>query len=139
MPNYELTKDGMTTSDAVIAAMFFDIDPSDNAGLAVISYEGDGVVGRCVFGTTNVDGELYETDEFIIPYTAIKSAIAPVDGEAFVEIGFKAPDTDGLILYGANDTMTKPDVDKRLNWRVIILCQDHGELRELQADIERWG
>ena len=73
------------------------------------------------------------------PWAKVKSAIAPVEGEAFVEIGFGDVATDGLILYGANDTMTKPDVEKRLNWRVINICQDYGQLRKLLVAIERCG
>ncbi len=137
MPNYELTKDGMVTRDKGIAQMFLseyiisgtngrsilhDIDMDDGFGIG--RYNSESVT--CVTKIT-------------IPYDALKAAIAPVEGEAFVEIGFGDIATDGLILYGANDTMTKPPVDKRLNWRVINMCQDYGDLRELLAAVERCG
>ncbi len=142
MPNYKLTSDGMTTRDPVIAAMVLgqDIEGTDaNDGSYDTGYlrsVNDCEVDRfsLTVGTSDWNGP-----EIRIPYAALKSAIAPVEGEAFVEIGFGDVATDGLILYGANDTMTKPDVEKRLNWRVIILCQDYGDLRELLAAIERRG
>ncbi len=117
MHSYELTKDGMTTGDVVIAAMCYEYVQCNYA----------------------IDDFLNGNAEMVVPYITLKWMLKPVEGEAFVEIGFDDVATDGLILYGPNDTMSKPDVEKRLNWRVIILCQDYGELRELLVAIERCG
>ncbi len=135
MPNYKLTKDGMTTRDNGIAQMFLGkpIIPKPGARATLLStIEMDGEFG--IGWSSGI--AVTSVDEITIPYPALKAVIALVEGEAFVEIGFGDVATDGLILYGANDTMTKPPVDKRLNWRVIILCQDYGDLRELLAAIE---
>ena len=117
MPNYKLTKDGFVTSDPVIAAMCYEYVQCNYA----------------------IDDFLNGNAEMVVPYITLKWMLKPVEGEAFVEIGFGDVATDGLILYGANDTMTKPDVEKRLNWRVINMCQDYGELCELLVAIERCG
>ncbi len=140
MPNYELTPEGMTTGDKGIAAMFLGKEViiggmPDERILSLL-----GSIVTIPNDTTYFDSDDgAEWTHITIPYAALKSAIAPVEGEAFVEIGFGDIATDGLILYGANDTMTKPDVEKRLNWRVINICQDYGQLRELLAAIERCG
>ncbi len=125
MPNYELTENGLTTMDPCTKIMFW-----DDASLIITGQARPSYLSSYHF---------CDDTEITIPYAELKSAIAPVEGEAFVEIGFGDVATDGLILYGANDTMSKPDVEKRLNWRVIILCQDYGELRELLAAVERCG
>ncbi len=130
MPNYELTEHGLVTSDPAIGSMFVGEEVMIHNNARELWFVGVGEFLLDPFGSS--------FDSITIPYAAIKTAIAPVEDEAFVEIGFDDVATDGLILYGANDTVTKPPVDKRLNWRVIILCQDYGELRDLLAAIERW-
>ncbi len=140
MPNYKLTKDGLVTNDPVIAMMFLlksAFVNYKNRTYSAILTKAHGY-GFTLFSDI-CDPHDIIVDEITIPYDAIKSAIEPVGGEAFVEIGFGDVATDGLILYGANDTMTKPDVEKRLNWRVINMCQDYGDLRELLVATERWG
>ncbi len=126
MPNYD--EEGYFTDDPVVVAMFL--------GETIRRY--DWSDGLETWTAPERLTEVYK-DRYCIPWGLVKSAIAPVDGEAFVEIGFGDVATDGLILYGANDTMTNPDVEKRLNWRVINICQDYGQLRELLAAIERCG
>ncbi len=138
MPNYELTPEGMTTGDSAIAMMFLlksAFVNYKNRTYSAILTKAHGY-GFTLFSDI-CDPHDIIADEITIPYAALKSAIAPVEGEAFVEIGFGDVATDGLILYGPNDTMSKPDIEKRLNWRVINICQDYGDLRELLAAIER--
>ena len=133
----EYTDKGLQTDDPKIAVLAFDIDPCDNAGLANISYESDGCVGRCVFGISDEDGCLREDIEITIPWPLVKQAIEPVEGEPCFPFMYDAP----------NDS--KPGYfpslpDHYVHWYGISLIKANaitigktvGELRELLKRVE---
>ena len=135
MPNYNLTDKGMVTNDLVIMAT---------------------VIGSRVLWTNNLmDGwadvvccgmlidEVRQTKggKITIPYTALKSAIVPVEGEACVwnHPGHAGYEALVLLTRGQMEDEEEDKNDAFYNWCVINICQTYGDLRELQAATERWG
>ncbi len=131
MPNYELTENGLTTHTSAIKLMCTD-DITHVNGMAR--------------GWSEVNEYMREDwskiicstwAEVRIPYALIKSAIAPVEGEAYVHfVDDKKYDHVGLSIITPEENRPSK---RKYNPRVLVMCQTHGDLRELLTATERWG
>ncbi len=136
MPNYELTKDGMVTSDPVIAAMFL----GENCTFS--GFKLSEVEYSSTYGYWFVDEKGQRSVSITIPCAALKSAITPVEGErcVFNYDSWAGWFDDNILIQIEKQRIEEgsPISPRQYHWHVLLFCETRGELRELLAAIERW-
>lgn len=134
MPNYELTDEGLVTSDPVIAAMFLGKNISEDSGLLSITDDDD---TPFVVRYTNGDEAPYW--DILIPYPLVRESYQPVEGEGYVVDSPALPLEQTLGVWWTNEPAAvmrrHPDI-KCYHKNVLNIVTTRAELRELVSKCE---
>ena len=135
----KLTDEGLVTDEAQVAAMF--LGETLDEGSRYLFYE---IGTRKPGGSADfgiVDDEATEDAahyslNITIPYPLVKTAIQPVEGEAYIEDGQGYLLSDFLSVYRIYHKDERRLETASVHKRVLNIVTTRGELRELVAKCE---
>ena len=126
---YELTDKGLATSDPIIASMFLGTDQEGRTTFS--GYPLQGIKYSFVSGCYwFVDTKDQMAKKLMIPASAIREALKPIIGEAFIWIGYQGDENEGIELIAPYHGMTVNEKDD-ISWKAILFGQTYSELHTL--------
>ncbi len=118
----------LVTDEASVGALFL----GKEIYAALLSHVVNDFLGMGFLMTSTQDNEVDRFECIRIPRALVLELIEPVEGEVAICEWECHGDKSGIMLLSADeaaDPLYK--YDTKYNWRLVNICQDYGELREL--------